>query len=117
MGKPMKRREFIALLGGGAAAWPIAAPAQQAAPPRIGFLSSRSPNESEPFIAAFRQGLAETGYVEGQNVYIAFRWSEGQASRLPGLAVELVQAHPAVIVAVGGIISGLAAKSATLTIP
>jgi putative tryptophan/tyrosine transport system substrate-binding protein len=113
----MRRREFIRLFSSTVVAWPLTARAQQAAMPLIGFLSSRSPNESEALVAAFRQGLAETGYVEGQNVYIAFRWGEGQVNRLPALADELVKTHPAVIVAVGGIVSGLAAKAASLTIP
>ena len=110
------RRELIAALGS-AATWPLAARSQQPTPPMIGFLSSRSPSESEPFVSAFRQGLAEAGYVEGQNVYIAFRWAEAQISRLPVLAAELVQVHASVIVAVGGVVSGLAAKAATSNIP
>jgi len=112
----MRRREFITLLGG-AAVWPVAAHAQQATTPLIGFLSSRSPNESEALVAAFRQGLAETGYVEGQNANIAFRWAEGQYDRLPQLAAELVKTQVAVIASVGGSVSVLAAKSATRTIP
>jgi putative ABC transport system substrate-binding protein len=111
----MRRREFISLLG--AAAWPVAARAQQAKTPLIGFLSSRSPNESEVLVAAFRQGLAETGYVEGQNAHIAFRWAEGRYDRLPQLAAELVKSQVAVIASVGGSVSALAAKSATRTIP
>jgi putative ABC transport system substrate-binding protein len=111
----MRRREFISLLG--AAAWPVAARAQQAKTPLIGFLSSRSPNESEVLVAAFRQGLAETGYVEGQNAHIAFRWAEGRYDRLPQLAAELVKSQVAVIASVGGSVSALAAKSATMTIP
>ena len=112
----MRRREFITLLGG-AAVWPVAAHAQQATTPLIGFLSSRSPNESEALVAAFRQGLAETGYVEGQNANIAFRWAEGQYDRLPQLAAELVKTQVTVIASVGGSVSVLAAKSATRTIP
>src|SRR5215469_6109999 len=116
-GADMRRREFISLLGASAAAWPVAAHAQQATTPLIGFLSSRSPNESEALVAAFRQGLAEIGYVEGQNANIAFRWAEGQYDRLPQLTAELVKTQVAVIASVGGSVSALAAKSATRTIP
>jgi putative ABC transport system substrate-binding protein len=112
----MRRRELITLFGGVAVVWPVAARAEQATP-LIGFLSSRSPNESEALVAAFRQGLAEAGYAEGQNVHLAFRWAEGRYDRLPGLAAELVKAQVAVIVAVGGDPSALAAKAATSTIP
>src|SRR5215469_9752892 len=97
-GADMRRREFISLLGASAAAWPVAAHAQQATTPLIGFLSSRSPNESEALVAAFRQGLAEAGYAEGRNVHLAFRWAEGRYDRLPGLAAELVKSQVAVIV-------------------
>jgi putative ABC transport system substrate-binding protein len=111
----IRRREFITLLGG-AAAWPLAARAQQPMPV-IGFLSSRSPAESEGVVAAFRKGLRETGFVEGQNLAIAFRWAEGQYDRLPALAAELVSLRLALLFAAGGPPSAFAAKAATSTIP
>jgi putative ABC transport system substrate-binding protein len=111
----MRRRELITLLGGAAIAWPLAARAQQAAMPVVGFLSSRSPAESAGLVAAFRGGLRESGFVEGQNLVIAFRWAEGRYEQLRDLAAELVGIHVAVLLAAGGPPSALAAKAATST--
>lgn len=112
----MRRREFIALVGN-ATAWPFAARAQQTGVPVIGFLSSRSPGESEAVVSAFRQGLGEAGYIAGQNIAIEYRWAEGYYDRLPALAAELIGLRVAMIFAAGGPPSALAAKAATSSIP
>jgi ABC-type uncharacterized transport system substrate-binding protein len=111
----MRRRDLLVLLGGTAIAWPVIARAQQKAMPVIGYLSGGSPGPSS--LPAFRQGLSETGYVEGRNVAIEYRWAEGHYDRLPGLAADLVGRKVDLIVAAGGLPSPLAAKSATSTIP
>jgi putative tryptophan/tyrosine transport system substrate-binding protein len=112
----VRRREFIKFLGG-AAAWPLTARAQQPAMPTIGYLSTRSPGEAKYVTDALTRGLNETGYVEGRNLAIDFRWAELQYDRLPTLASDLVRRQVAVIAAVGGAHSALAAKAVTSTIP
>jgi len=113
----MRRREFVILLSGAAVAVPLAARAQQKAMPVVGFLSGTSPGPNAARVAAFHQGLGETGYVEGQNLAIEYRWAEGRYDRLPALTADLVGRKVEVIVTSGGTPVAMAAKSATSTIP
>jgi putative tryptophan/tyrosine transport system substrate-binding protein len=112
----MRRRELITLLGG-AAAWPLAARAQRPAMPVVGFMSGRSPEDSAGVVSAFRQGLADAGFIEGQTVKIEYRWANGDYDKLPALAADLVNRKVAVLVGVGGDVSAAAAVEATKTIP
>ena len=113
----MKRREFIAMLGGAAATWPLAVSAEQRTPPTVGFLHPGSPDKSASIVSAFRDGLADTGFVEGRNVTFDYRWGEGHNERLPQLADELVRNHVAVIATPSSPTAALNAKTATSTIP
>src|SRR5262245_43378084 len=116
MASHIQRRKFLATLGGAAVAWPLAAQAQQSAMPVIGYLSTRSAEDTTHLLAAFRTGLAQNGYIEGQNVTIEYRWALGQYDRLPGMAAELVRRPVTVLATTGGEPAAFAAAGATATI-
>ena len=113
----MRRREFITIFGGMVASWPLSAHAQQPTIPVVGFMSGRSSPDSEHLVSAFRQGLTETGFVEGQTVRIEYRWAQGDYGKLPALAEELIKRGVTVLVGVGGDVSAAVATKATKTIP
>ena len=117
LGWAMRRREFIKVIAGSVAAWPLAVRAQQPAMPVVGFLASGSYVAWKPYVAGFEQGLSENGFINGQNVTIEYRWADGQYNRLPALAADLVNRKVAVILAAGGGIPAKTAKAATTTIP
>src|SRR5947199_4005301 len=117
LGDPMRRRELLSLLGAASVARPLVASAQQQSFPVIGFLHSGSPGPFANLVAAFRDGLREAGYAEGQNVLLDFRWAEGQYDLVPELAADLVRRQVALIVAGGGAAPALAVKAVTRTIP